>query len=214
MNHRTTLLLTATILSCGPSAAFELSTHALMTNRAYERSVLATDPTVFARLGIDQWVTKPAISRNVFGAQYHEIVDNNGSIVNRIANPDGFEFNTIPRGPLRSSLLEIPGWLMRGAIREDDFPPVKKLGLTILESPNPQDAPDSSMTRVSNHFYDPYYDRALDTTINFLVISNNGFAPVKAVDWATGDLDSFAANPRAETNYRNHYSLRRAREAM
>lgn len=170
-------------------AAYELSTHALMTNRAYERSVLGSSSSTFLRLGIERWVMNPGSASSPFGASHHEIVDNNGNLVNRVADVTQFETTRIP-DPLKGKYLQVTGWLMRGAIREDDFPTAKLGPITLITAVAPQDAPDSHVTRVSNHFFDPVNNRALDTTpfLNAQVVENNGFAAVKAVDWATGPL--------------------------
>ncbi len=49
-----------------------------------------------------------------------------------------------------TSRLSIDGWLMRGAIREDDFP----LLLNSKDN-NPQDYPFTTRYRVLHHFFDP-----------------------------------------------------------
>ena len=222
MRSKKLLSFACSLLCAGHCAAFELSTHALMTNRAFERSILTVDANMYSWLGIDVWVRNPQSSRNPFDlilanpdvGTYPEILDNNGNVANRIKNVAGFEIKTIPGEELKKLHATVRGYLMRGAFREDDFPTAKFGFKTLITSPNPQDAPDSNVTRVSNHFFDPRFNRPLRSVLDATIAQSNGFAAVKAVDWATGDVDSFAPVPVAEPNYRNHFSLRRAREAM
>src|SRR5205085_4392195 len=86
-------------------------------------------------------------------------------------------------------LDSLPGWLMLGAVREDDVP----YDSGAIEN-NPQEDPQGSIIRVFHHFYDPYNDQAL-------TIGDTAFG-VPAPEWAL--------LPSA----RNDFSVVRAREVM
>ncbi len=91
---------------------------------------------------------------------------------------------------IRPAVESLPGWLMLGAIREDDVP----FDAGALEN-NPQDEPNGPFIRVRNHFFDPYNDRGLNSALA---------AGFSAPDW--GLTDTFGSN--------NHFNILSAREAM
>lgn len=173
------------------SFAYELHTHAAITRQAYDRSVLA-DPTFLADMGLFSY-------SNALGLDYYDIKDG----VARIRSVDSFEGDIIIR--VGGDPLSFQGWLMRGAVREDDIPRFAK---------NPQDVPppDEPFYRVFNHFYDPVYNRPLTVPASFqstVELLNKG-AVHTALDWATGTIGTFGAN----IDRRNHFTLVDAREAM
>ena len=180
--------------------AYELGTHARLTYKAYEQSVLVTDPSLAKNLGID--INLGANQSNPFGDIYYDASGN--AVQERQANSFEVDFMTErPDNPNPALLwgnnplpLSLPGWLLRGAIREDDYP----------FGPNPMDDPVNAF-RPRNHFYDPAQNRAL-TTILGLSLGE------KAPDWGLGTSDVFG-NPSGENTFRNnHYSVYDAREAL
>jgi hypothetical protein len=122
-----------------------------------------------------------------------------------------FEINLLERRDpdglnMRGVSTLINGWLMSGAIREDDNP----------EEANPKDDPYQSggaFHREFNHFYDPFFDRPLTLTGLQLVY---GSQPIrKAVDWALGTANAFSDPDTRDTQATwNHFTLFDAREAM
>lgn len=50
------------IVATASANAYELGTHAALTEKAYEASVLATDPSLLQQLGIDIYVQDPSTS--------------------------------------------------------------------------------------------------------------------------------------------------------
>ncbi|MCW9057263.1 MAG: hypothetical protein OQL11_00085 [Gammaproteobacteria bacterium] len=183
------VLFVALILSV-PGYGYELATHARLTNAAYLRSVLTLDETFMFGLGIQA-------HGDVFGEDYFDIY--RGDIYTRSKND--FE-ETSKRMPAGINPLSITGWLMRGAIREDDH-----IG---RRAPNPQDDPYNNNdlildNRPLHHFYDPRNDRGLQVGLRI---------GQKAPDWAVGATNVFVDSNHANEWRRNHFTVFDAREAM
>jgi hypothetical protein len=178
------------------SYAYELGTHGALTYEAYKRSVL-TDADFLKQLGVVN-AEKP------FGQIYYDI--SGPETRERTRQP--FEEDQVARRmPLGTRPLSIEGWLMRGAIREDD--------LMWPVGDNPQDDPYSTLgiMRVCNHFYDPINNQPL--TIKgvkpcSLLFQPNDIAP----QWAMGSTDVFASPGTPDTGRRNHFTVFDAREAL
>lgn len=164
--------------------AMEINTHGVMTLKSYERSILK-DENLFSSLGIN------INNNNPFGKIYYDISDS--TVLNGLVNykPTG----KIIFQDFQQPLYSIQGWLMRSAIREDD---INK---------------DDSGVRVVNHFFDPYFDRAL--TVNFVL--DNLFTPIKAPNWILGTEDAFTVplTPLPENSLKyNHYTVFHAMDSM
>ncbi|TND06980.1 MAG: hypothetical protein FD120_148, partial [Gammaproteobacteria bacterium] len=95
-------------------AAYELVTHGMLTYKAYQRSVLA-DTGMQEMLGIENG-EKP------FGEGYYDIDSMNGVFETSITRKQNvFEEKIIKEDVDVRFSLSIEGWLMTGAIREDDI---------------------------------------------------------------------------------------------
>ena len=187
MNKRVLFIqLSIIVLVFQHANAYELSTHGLLTDKAYERSNLGVDTALFDQLGVN------ATNLKVFGESYYDVSGN--EIGSRSQND--FEKQRMPSKGL--GFLTVKGWLMRGAIREDDVP--------VFFGKNPQDDPYGQIFRVANHFYDPRNDRPL--TIIGIPLGK------KAPDWAIGAKDVFDDENDANTNRRNHFTVFDARESL
>lgn len=193
------------ILSCHALAAnsYELATHSRITEHAYSRSNLVLDVNLLPNLGLDA-------NSNPFGTAYFDV--SGGDVRERSINT--FE---IDKGRMSNvnDALTIKGWLMRGAIREDDYASV----FGIWKAPNPENDQDSphAFWRVVNHFFDPYYNRPLTFSPEAaaLFAQATGESDFKvAPTWALGVWDAFVATPVADPTRRNHYSVADARESM
>lgn len=183
--------------------SYEVSTHARITRAIYDQSLLGRSTTLLEQqLGISQDMVLGDVKPS--GAiSYYDLF---GSTVSeRVASSFVLQKERIPILPVdseenkRKSVTAL-GWLMRGAIREDD---VCILGqLSISER---CDAPNN-MVRVTRHFYDPVNDRAL--TLLGVPLGE------KAPNWGLGTTD-FLANPPPENTARdNHFTIHDAKEAM
>jgi len=197
------------LLSSGsvvPCVAYELATHANMTAAAHNASVLgANGPVVEKRLGLDIWVRSSTPFRTGIGDFYFDVHPSDGRVLAR--RSQSYEARWMPGGPLNTDQLRIIGWLMRGAIREDDGGTVA--GGWKFE---PLDDPFGNFNRYCNHFYDPVNVRgSLGRAFTGYCF---GETPLDAVQWALGSLDPFQSEPVELTTRRNHYSVLDAREAM
>ena len=176
---------------------YELATHGALTYQAYLKSNLNTN-ALLQDLGIDRLLVSPNVP-NPFGDTYYDV--QGGTINTRSAN--AFE-STIIKEDLKKILsvepLTLPGWLMRGAIREDDAEGEK----------NPPDPVNPTLKRPLHHFYDPANNRPLSIPGLSLIDSDVHTAPA----WAVGSRDVFTQPNTAEANRRNHFTVFDAREAM
>lgn len=194
-------LISAISLISGVSSdafAYELGTHARMTFKAFAASKLTQDPQLLTDYGLD------VLQDNPFGEMY---VDTSG-IQNSVRNVSGFENGFMvdqsspPAIPPGTSPLSISGWLMRGAIREDDVP----------GEPQEED-PYGNIYRVFNHFYDPIFNRPL-TVGGILPGSVFGDPNEPAPNWGIGTSNALTISPTSNAARRNHFAVFDAREAM
>jgi len=170
--------------------AYELGTHGALTHEVYKRSVLA-DSEFLKQLGVENGV-------NPFGPIYYDI----SATETRERTRQPFEEDQAARRmPPGTEPLSIEGWLMRGAIREDDS----------STEDNPQDDPyHTDLKRPLHHFFDPYNNRPLTAFGLSLLDPDVHTTPA----WGLGTRDPFAQPNAAEVGRRNHFTVFDAREAM
>ncbi len=179
---------------------YELGTHAQLTQQAYFQSVLNSDISLFEDLGISN-----PIEAKPFGENYLDITGI------RIEERKGYVFSK-EHMPKNVEPFSIQGWLMRGAIREDDLGSIDVLlpplwiPFQITVGTDPHDDPYGPIFRVFNHFYDPINDAPLN---GFPLIGNS-----KAPDWAIGSNNAFSNPVNPEQGRRNHFTIFDAREAQ
>ena len=173
----------------GTASAYELGTHGRLTYQAYKDSVLS-DPQLLSELGIEN-------GTNPFGEVYYDVSGN--TVLERTRQPFEQQAARMPEGVEPRS---VEGWLMRGAIREDDLGQIA--GINVGDDPH--DDPYGNIFRVFNHFYDPVLNRPLTTIAG--VLGQN------APDWGTGSANAFAMPNTPDTNRRNHFTVFDARESM
>ncbi|MEO8739921.1 MAG: hypothetical protein ABI537_09490 [Casimicrobiaceae bacterium] len=205
------MLLLASLLS-NASPGYELATHGLLTYKAYAQSRLQAGSPLRKDLGLEVYLADAVASEKPFGDKYFDSAGTDARhwTANTFGR-DGQPFDTtrmveIKRGdnsvefaPIGDN-LRLPGWLMRGAIREDDSTPIAGF---FQDPPNPQDDPFGGVKRPLNHFYDPVKNKGLSLG-------------VAAPAWALGVSfdDMFAATPAEDATRRNHFSVYDARETM
>lgn len=191
MNPQRFVLFLLMVFCFATGHGYELATHGRITEQAFLKSNLVLDPQLLPNLGLIP------NSINPFGTAYYDV---SGSVVSeRVANIFERDRDRM-RDPNEANTIK--GWLMRGAIREDDVP------AWIPGSSNPQDDPYSAYTlvRVLNHFYDPALNRPL-------TVAGIGWGS-KAPDWATGSNNVFTNPNTPDASRRNHFTVFDAREAM
>lgn len=187
--------------------AYELGTHARITYSALLQSDAYTNSSFIEGLGISGgW-------RADLGTEYNDAIDvavavrtariydqSNGKLPARdIMGIDAIRFRSFPEG-----------WLMSGAVREDDsgrFTGAFSAHVLSAEA-EPHDDPWTNFNRFCNHFFDPFRNRAY-----------SGVCPITfeaAPIWALGSNAPFALPlPLVPNPVRiNHFTLRDAREQM
>ncbi len=172
--------------------AFDVNTHTAMTSEAIKQSAIGSNPNasvIIKKLGL---FDRPEF----LGAQY---IDIGASLTRRTSAK--FERDVIAAvGDTKTGLtipheLSLSGWIIRGAIREDD---------NSIETPQggsngAGDEPGGVFERVYNHFFDPANDRPL--TVNGVAFGN------RSPDWALN-------KGTVSAGHTNNYNLPSAREAM
>ncbi|MCP4766406.1 MAG: hypothetical protein GY875_09045 [Gammaproteobacteria bacterium] len=112
MNHLSIIVLVSLLLAgvVYDVKAYELPVHARITNAAYQKSVLV-DADFLDGLGIEN-------AEDPFGVTYYDYNVSEGDVREWVQDTWDHEQNRMPD---IKRTLSIEGWLMRGAIREDDY---------------------------------------------------------------------------------------------
>jgi hypothetical protein len=175
--------------------AFDINTHAAMTAKAVEQSKITSSPNtsdILKKLGLYD-------KDFAIGSSYIDI----GSLIKR--NTTDFEKKvmgdvglTDQTGLTLPNAESIPGWIIRGSIREDD-----NTKETLQGTPE-GDEPNGVFDRVYGHFFDPVYNRGL--TVGGLTLGP------RSPEWAT--LKEVGVTGFGFSSRQNYYNLPSAREAM
>jgi hypothetical protein len=209
-------LTAATVVFSPTSSSYELATHGLLTYKAFATSGLRQGSDLRGSLGVEVYeaATDPEQRKSPLGATYFDFVGIDVRVrqANALAS-DGKPFDktkmvSINRPDMttefsadRDNLL-LPGWLMRGAIREDDD--------SNKSEPNPKDDPFDPLHvshRVLSHFYDPISAKGLNSAGVELGLP----APAWAIGVAPSNLFS---TYEEDTGRINHFTIYDAREAL
>ena len=195
MNYRALAAIIARTLSpAAASVGYELATHARLTLEAFNQSLLQTDPSRLQELGI------PSLKYTELGKRYFDVRANAAEI--RVAKLFDYDLGKMPGVEGATGDIKIPirvdGWLMRGAVREDDSGYAVGVYTAIVNrsESEPEDDPYLNFNRWCNHFFDPLtYSRLTDpNAIPFCLLETYASAPV----WASGAIDPFQ-EPAART---------------
>ncbi len=192
-------IATASVFGVSPVEAYEFATHAALTREAYRFSRLNPEQlyspasgSLIVALGLDR-------RDGDLGFVYIDLAATGPKV--RVALPlDNRQFgerkidDANKESGFARKLPSLAGWLMLGAIREDDVP----YDAGEVEN-TPQDDPAGAFVRVMHHFHDPYFDRPL--------VVGAGPTPNRAVDWAIAGAAGGAGRA-------NNFSVASAREAM
>jgi hypothetical protein len=181
-----------------PVYAYEVETHGFLTYQAYQASALVTDSNLLLVLSIENIYDQ-------LGSDYYDMILEPNTPDVKQRNINDYEKKKIEKSlGLASEVGAISGWMMQGAIREDDVP--SKWYPDCVDADNPQDDPYPGVPyRPARHFYDPVANKGLDILLGEFEKSPN---------WGTGTDDAFAIDPAANASRRNHFTILDAREAM
>jgi hypothetical protein len=223
---RTLIVIVGTSGLVGLTSAFEIDTHATITQEAYKRSNLygtTERNSKLISLGLfssrESGVPSPRSAYEILlGSSYFDM-----SIAPAFRREsfryDHFYGTEAPRTINRWEPVAkykgvnapfLADWLSRGAVREDDAAGIIR-ALKYREQPN--DAP-GRINRYCNHFYDPI-------PTNTAALNNAGIgasffcsvAPDDAVKWGLGTLGARGEGGE-DTARTNRFTLRDAREAQ
>lgn len=222
---KTTVALAGLFALCGSGAtlAFDTQTHAYITYQAFVNSNLdnANATTLLQQLGLDRFDAPQPFSPYWIAAPFPEsfYLDNlpSGAAPLQYERPvTAYEWyqmlQLVNAGVVSATLigqtpiqtLPIANWLTRGAIREDDLTP------SYYDNTPPDADPYGDILRSLDHFYDPIHNQGF-TFVGACVAAPNGVCS-KSVDWALGEVDSFASPTQIDTSRRNHFSWEDARQ--
>ena len=174
------------------SQAYDLVTHAALTEQTFVR-FLSEKPMTLSDLGFLGSLGDPR-APGPFGVHYFHLGSPFAAPPQRDANP--FEAGLIYIVDQSLPATSTTGWLMTGAIREDDYP----------TGPNPKNEdPYGYIVRSLSHFYDPVFNRPLTV---------GGALGAPAPTWATGAADPFGQPNQSDPNRRNHFAIQDVKEAL
>ncbi len=176
-----------------PAQSFDVHTHAAMTAAASAQSTFTQSPTASA-LALKLGLSDPAF---VGGKQYFDLgISTKKRDLNiKLARNLFIDLQEPSLGLAIPDEYSLSGWIIQGAIREDD---------NQFETPD-SDEPDGIFNRVFGHFFDPRNNRGL--TAYGVTLGD------RAVDWALSPNASvFAGIPGV--GRQNHFKISDAREAM
>jgi hypothetical protein len=205
-------------------AAYEINTHAFMSQKGYERSVLspAHPNSILPAIALDRWPRTgtfdiyPGLPVLGGARRYFDDIDLNEPYLSAITRPAAAQEQTsigllYARGfvsgfsTLDEAQSSIPGWLMRGAIREDDndgalFLPIINIPLIWFDGDDRDDDPYGPMVRAVKHFYDPIrnlqypYKKECER-----------YTCARSIDWAMGTINPLIpASNLPNPQRRNH----------
>jgi hypothetical protein len=207
------LIVSFLLLNSMAVQSYDLRTHAQITQRAYDASVMAS-PDLYFRLGLK---SLKSVGANAYNLEetYYDFERYTAPTARGERTAFAFDLGEekIPSEALSSTRT----WLMRGAVREDDGSAfINKYAASARYGPDPQDDPFGAINRFCNHFYDPLNDRGFTSSLlsDPIAYAGCGASAEKSVNWAIGTNDAFASSVQPASTYRNHFTIFAAREAM
>ncbi len=220
-----TLMLLSILLCSVQTQAYEIGTHAYVSKRAVDGSVLSStnSKSIVPVLGFERLdALKPFETVLPNGDQVQGYFDNSPPLAISIISEDASNFvvRRIQKqeGNIFKRLAEVglvPGkddpsqfdqrlvaWVMRGAVREDD----NDVGPFSIGDRDGD--PWNTVFRAARHFYDPINRRGLDEQT--FTCPTFGCRP--AIDWAAGRTDVLNGPGTLDTGRENHFSWQDARD--
>ena len=193
MNLKHLVLFGTSLGAIADACAYATSTHVAMTQHAVARSRLATDPVLLENLGLADLlaVDKDAPFKASSGTPHQYVAIG----PKRLMAGDYHTEEAVMSSVHSDANYSIAGWVMRGAMREDDN----------LSETSDTDEPGGAFQRVFAHFYDPHFDRGL--TMFGLAVG------ARSPDWAlrSGTVSRATTSGGERTNI---YNMEQATEAV
>jgi hypothetical protein len=200
-------------LTATGASPYELGTHARLTYEAYQRSALGSGSKL-AQLGVVDL-------HQIFGEGYIEFDASNTNSLRRrrydFENTYGvrsrISVTVNPVSPFTAAIYRPVGWMMAGAVREDDGAPL--LGSSPIIDPTLE---GGSGNRFCNHFYDPIKgasslaNAAYGDSLPCPSLDPPQSAPAWALALQSGS-NIFTAQADANAR-RNHFTVMDAKEAL
>ena len=192
-------------------AAYELATHARLSWNGYLHSQLNLNAAKRGSLGL------PKGSYSDLGSIYYDNREDGQSRLRSVTRYDWDRDKFPPVDGTHKDIVRVipPGWMMRGAVREDDVGRVTaEAGYWFRDIQRPPlDDPYGNFDRVCNHFFDPLNNTPFDGPAAELCAHD---LMANAPQWALGSVDSPIWPNTYQRNAirRNHFTLLDAREAM
>ena len=190
--------------------AYELATHARLSWNGYLQSRLNLDAAKRGSLGL------PKGSYTDLGGTFRDNAPDGRSYDRGVKAYDFDNDKFPPVTGVDNEVVRVipPGWLMRGAVREDDISKATAyLGYFRDVQPPPFDDPYGNFDRVCNHFFDPL-NNAPFNGLGGKLCGDDLMA--NAPQWVFGTVDSpiWPNIYRPDAARRNHFTVLDAREAM
>ena len=197
------LIVSSLVLLSSSAFAYEFGTHGVMTYKAWLRFSFDS-PDALTNLGLVD-------NGNAFSTDgYFDVLGQREEL--RFGKD--FEkdllttlFKNNSNGLPKNEPFSVAGWLVRGAIREDDD--------SSSDDPSPKgDDPYGNMHRVFRHFFDPFFNAPLTTSLGDPCVIDRPAPCERAVDWAIGTSNYLQDPIQPKADRRNHFTVFDARESM
>jgi hypothetical protein len=207
------------------TSAYEIDTHASLTQQAYLRSILHNNRDKLNTLGLtySRIVRSDDRRSNAevpLGKAYYDL--STYPPTTRFA--DKYDIVYKDQKTRWEPIITYKGdsapfladWLSRGSVREDDAISIPALGFLFgLYARNPQDAPIEQINRFCRHFFDPLNptNPGLTNSVGSLGSLGCGTSMPDAVQWALGTTGTAGAGTE-NINRQNRFTILDAREAQ
>jgi len=202
-------------LAVGSAKAYDITTHALIAYKAYQRSVLNPDDpqSIVGTLGFDRLDKTDPFTNTYFDNQALSDDPAQFTLSQQQQELEVFQAliaaNQIPDAAnVDDFRYRVDGWLMQGDIREDDNDALYPLTNIYFTQDHRAPDPWGNLLRAGRHFYDPLYDRAFA----YPVCADYGC--VRSPVWAMGTQHPLSPpNDAEDATRRNHFTWVDARKS-
>jgi hypothetical protein len=243
MRHRTVVIVLLLGVILRPAHAYELVTHAQITEQAFLASMLNSSPNLLFNLGLGPWIWGTGnqlptdlpmfpsfslypITPKPLGSSYYDMNSSNPlAASSRLRSAATADDSLIQQYFMGISPWSLNGWMLRGAFKEDDNPITGKDFLFSGNLPTDGNAwvLTYDLARPENHFFDPIQNLPLNGPANSLLAAAISLAwnasggltePIEtAPSWAMGTSNPFGISGTRD-RFLNHFSIMDLHEAI